>query len=256
MRLGFVGTGAITEAIVSGLLGSDLTLGSILVSPRNADVAARLAAASPLVAIAADNQAVVDGSDMVFLAIRPQVAKGVVRELRFRPDQHIVSLIAATDHRALSEWIGADLRLTRAIPLPFVAERTGVTALYPADAAVSALFNALGSAIEANSEEEYQLLGAASALMGTYFGILEVSTRWLEAKGMPYPQAKTYLAPLFASLAQTAARRDAPDFATLRSEFSTKGGLNEQVFVDFAEKGGATALTEALDGVLARIQGR
>jgi len=256
MRLGFVGTGAITEAIVTGALGSGLAITSILVSPRNAAVAAKLAAISPLVDVAADNQQVVDGSDMVFLAIRPQVAEGVVRELHFHEDQHIVSLIAATDRQTLSSWIGQSLRLTRAIPLPFVAERKGVTAIYPPDTDVAAFFDALGSTIEASTEEEYQLLGVASALMGTFFGILDVSSRWLEARGMPYEQAKTYLAPLFASLADTAARPGAPSFDILRSEFSTKGGLNEQVFVDFAAKGGAMALTEALDGVLARVRGK
>ncbi len=256
MRLGFVGTGAITEAIVTGALGADLAIASILVSPRNADVAARLAAASPLVRVAKDNQTVVDGADMVFLAIRPQIAETVVRALAFRADQHVVSLIAATDRTALSDWIGTDLRLTRAIPLPFVAERKGVTAIFPPDEDVASFFNALGSTVEARTEEEYQLLGSASALMGTFFGILEISSRWLESQGMPYDQAKSYLAPLFASLADTAARRQAPDFDVLRGEFSTKGGLNEQVFADFTAAGGAKALTEALDGVLARIRGK
>jgi len=73
---------------------------------------------------------------------------------------------------------------------------------------------------------------------------------------MPYAQAKSYLAPLFESLARTAAKPDAPGFETLREEFSTKGGLNEQVFVDFDQHGGGKALTDALDGVLARIRGR
>jgi pyrroline-5-carboxylate reductase len=255
MRLGFVGTGAITEAIVMGALGSELDIKAISVSPRNAAIAAKLAAASPLVHVAADNQAVVDASDMLFLAIRPQVAEAVVRDLRFRSDQHVVSLIAATDLPTLTGWIGQALRLTRAIPLPFVAERKGVTAIYPPDTDVAALFNALGSAIEAKSEEEYQLLGVASALMGSFFGVLEISSRWLEARGMPYDQAKSYLGPLFASLADTAARPQHPSFEQLRTEFSTRGGLNEQVFVDFAAKGGEKALTEALDGVLARVRG-
>ncbi|MBW8789318.1 MAG: pyrroline-5-carboxylate reductase, partial [Rhizobium leguminosarum] len=42
----------------------------------------------------------------------------------------------------------------------------------------------------------------------------------------------------------------------LSREFATKGGLNEQVFSDFEKKGGLVALTAALDGVLARIEGR
>ncbi|MET0746828.1 MAG: pyrroline-5-carboxylate reductase [Rhizobium sp.] len=256
MRLGFVGTGTITEAIVTGILRSALPITAIHVSPRNAAIAAKLVDASPLVHVAADNQQVVDRSDLLFLAIRPQVAEAVVRELHFRPDHHVVSLIAATDRQMLTDWIGQELRLTRAIPLPFVAEKSGVTAIFPPDPDVAAVFNALGSAIEAQSEADYQLLGVASAMMGTFYGILDVSSRWLEAQGMPYAQAQTYLAPLFASLAETAARPKAPSAEVLRAEFSTKGGLNEQVFTDFVANGGAAALTQALDGVLARIRGK
>jgi len=38
-------------------------------------------------------------------------------------------------------------------------------------------------------------------------------------------------------------------------EFATAGGLNEQVLRDFKDKGGAAALTQALDRVLGRITG-
>lgn len=256
MKLGFIGTGVITEAIVLGALRSDLPIAEIHVSPRSANIAARLAAASPLVTVGADNQQVVDAADMVFLAVRPQIAEEVVRALRFRPEQHVVSLVAALDRPTLFDWIGQPVRLSQAIPLPFVADRQGVTAIYPADADLAAFFDALGSAVQTATKTEYELLGVASAMMGTFFGIQEVSTRWLEKQGMPYAQAKSYLAPLFASLANTAAKPQSPPFDTLREEFSTKGGLNEQVFVDFDRHGGSKALTDALDGVLARIRGR
>lgn len=84
MNLGFVGTGAITSAIVTGLNASDAGRDGILVSPRNAEVAAALAARFPNVAVAASNQAVLDGSDVVMLAIRPQVTVEVLSSLEFR----------------------------------------------------------------------------------------------------------------------------------------------------------------------------
>lgn len=49
MKFGFVGTGAITEAMVTGFLGSKLELSQVIVSPRSAETAARLAARFPLV---------------------------------------------------------------------------------------------------------------------------------------------------------------------------------------------------------------
>ncbi|MBW2122428.1 MAG: NAD(P)-binding domain-containing protein, partial [Deltaproteobacteria bacterium] len=96
MRLGFVGTGSITCALVEGLCTAEKPPARILVSPRNPEKAAGLAARFLQVEVAPDNQAVVDGTDCVFLAVLPQIASGVLREIRFRSDQTVVSLIALT----------------------------------------------------------------------------------------------------------------------------------------------------------------
>lgn len=72
MRLGFVGTGAITSAIVTGLNAAGIDGDTILVSPRNAETAAALAAKFPNVTVAASNQAVLDGSNVVIIAVRPR----------------------------------------------------------------------------------------------------------------------------------------------------------------------------------------
>jgi pyrroline-5-carboxylate reductase len=254
MKFGFVGTGAITEAMVTGIAGSALNVSGIVVSPRGAEIAARLAARFPSVRVAPDNQAVVDAADVLFLAIRPQVAEDVVKALRFRPDQAVVSLIAATGHAALESWIDQPVELVRAIPLPFVAEREGVTAIYPPNPRVAAIFSALGSAVECATRQEYDLLGATSALMGTYFGILDKTSNWLADNGIAASKARTYLVPLFASLSQAAVKSEPLSFDHVRREFSTRGGLNEQLFEDFDREGGTKALTDALDRVLDRIK--
>src|SRR5262249_22186625 len=94
MKLGFVGTGAITESVVRGLVKAGNDLEVIALSPRNAGVAARLAALHHRIRIARDNQSVVDSSDIVFLAVRPQVASDVVAGLEFHPGQRVVSFVA------------------------------------------------------------------------------------------------------------------------------------------------------------------
>jgi pyrroline-5-carboxylate reductase len=253
MKIGFVGTGTITEAMVTGMLTGSPLASEVIISPRNADVAARLAKKFPAVRVAADNQAVVDASEILFLAIRPQIAEDVVRALSFREGQVVVSVIAAVDRGTLTEWIDRDVRLTQAVPLPFVADRDGVTAIYPPDRGVASLFSSLGTAVECGTREEYDLLAAASAMMATYFGIMDRVTGWLTDKGMPEKTARAYVAPLFASLSQTALKSSEISFEDMSREFATKGGLNEQVLSDFDRDGGMAALTAALDRVLTRI---
>lgn len=253
-KIGFIGTGAITDAMVRGLLAEPAAVRHVMVSMRSADISARLAADFPAVIVAGDNQSIVDDCDTVMLAIRPQIAEEVIRPLRFRDGQAVISVVAATGRDALLDWIGADVHLSQAVPLPFVAERTGVTAVYPPDADTAALFDMLGNAVECETKAEYDLLAAASALMATYFGLMDRTTRWLAENGLPAEKGRAYLAPLFASLSGKAVAAGAHvPFIELSHEFATKGGLNEQVFRDFEEHGGSDALTHALDRVLQRI---
>ena len=183
MKLGFVGTGAITESVVRGLVKAGIDLEVIAVSPRNAEVAARLAALHHRIRIARDNQSVVDSTDVVFLAVRLQVARDVVAGLEFHPGQRVVSFVAGLQLEELAEWTRGTPRLCRAIPVPLVAELHGVTATFPGDSVVTELFSSLGLVVEARDAAEFELFGAACCLMGTYFGFLDVIARWMMAKG-------------------------------------------------------------------------
>ncbi|QRM57816.1 pyrroline-5-carboxylate reductase [Sinorhizobium sp. BG8] len=255
-RLGFIGTGTITEAIVTGILSGEQPASEIVVSPRSAATAARLAALSDSVLVARDNQHVVDAADVIFLAIRPNVTEEVVRALRFREGQQVVSLVATVDHETLRDWIDAPVDLVRAVPLPFVAWHGGVTVIFPPDPTVEALFTALGTAVPCNSIEEFDLLATSSALMGSYFGMLDHVVGWLQGKGVPAESARAYIAPLFASLSTVALNTPSRSLEALRHEYSTKGGLNEQMFSEFRSRGGTEALTGALESVLERVRSR
>ncbi|MGD9115461.1 MAG: NAD(P)-binding domain-containing protein, partial [Desulfobacterales bacterium] len=72
MRLGFIGTGVITSAIVTGLCTLPKPLTSILVSPRNREKARNLASAFTNVKVASSNQEILDNADALVLAILPQ----------------------------------------------------------------------------------------------------------------------------------------------------------------------------------------
>jgi len=101
--IGFIGTGTITAAMVAGLCAAPASPAQILVGPRSADKAADLARRFTQVTVAADNQSVVNGSDWLVLAVPPQVAHAVVSELKFKPGQRILSLIAPVD----DQWLDA-----------------------------------------------------------------------------------------------------------------------------------------------------
>jgi len=253
-RYGFIGTGAITKAIIAGLLKEPDEALRITVSPRNAELAAELAARYSQVTVAADNQTVVDEAEVVFLAVRPQIAAEVVPALQFRPDQQVVSLIAATRLEQLEKWMPSVSRITQAIPLPFVEDREGVTAIFPPSAPVAAIFAQIGTALQCESKNEYDLLATASATMSVYFGFMGRIVEWLQSNGMPEDSARAYVAGHFESLSKVAVRQSDAPLHTLAREYATKGGLNEQVWMDFDGRGGTKALYESLDRVHLRIK--
>jgi pyrroline-5-carboxylate reductase len=253
MRLGFVGTGTIAAAMIEGLCATP-GAGPIIVSPRNADIAADLAARFPDVRIAASNQAVLDGSDVVMLAVRPQIAREVLGELRFRPDQKVVSLIATVSLDDLRAAVAPAAQVIRAVPLPAVARRQGPTVIYPPDAAIKALFDALGTAVVLDNEGDFDAFTTTTAVMAGYFAFAGTVTTWMERNGIAAGTARAFVGQMLAGLAGAAAAMPDRSFAALADEHQTRGGLNEQLFRAIATDGQLVELDRALDGVLQRLQ--
>jgi pyrroline-5-carboxylate reductase len=77
-KIGFIGTGAITDALVRGLLAEPAAVVEIMVSQRSVEISAKLAADFPAVFVADDNQAIVDSCNTVVLAIRSQFVEEVI----------------------------------------------------------------------------------------------------------------------------------------------------------------------------------
>jgi pyrroline-5-carboxylate reductase len=255
MRLGFIGCGTITAAIVTGLNSSGHGE-AIVVSPRNAEVAAGLARRFSNVTVATANQAVLDASEVTVLAVRPQILAAVLPELRFRPDHQIISLVPMTSLAHLRAATAPAAAVTRAVPLPMVARRQGPTAILAATPVARRLFDALGSTIEVSEETCFDAFTAATALMATYLRFVATAAQWLGGEGVAPDQADRYVRQLFWGLAGTAIATPQRSLGELVEEHQTRGGLNEQVRTHLEGEGMFTEVANALDAVLARLAGR
>jgi len=253
MKLGFIGTGTISSAIVEGLSQSSIR-GSIILSPRNAEVAAQLAQRHDNVTIARDNQAVLDVADTVVVAVRPQIAHQVLTALRFRPDHEILSVVPAVSLPYLQSVTAPARRVTRAVPLPSAAYRQSPTVMYPSNPSVKALLDELGTAIELDREEEFEIYTAATAIMSSYFGFASTLASWMEHQGASSEKARVYVGQMLRGLAAATTVMHDRSFAELALEHETRGGLNEQVFRTIAPTGEFVELTRALDDILKRLE--
>ncbi|MFK4445398.1 pyrroline-5-carboxylate reductase [Caballeronia udeis] len=255
MRIGFVGTGTITRAVVTGLLHVDAPFEHIYLSPRNADVGATLAKLDRRISVCGTNQEVLDASDIVCLAVVPQIAAEVLEALDFEGHHHVISFIAGVSISDLEQRVGRAHAIIRAVPLPAVAAAKGSTAICPPDEVTRRLFSYLGTPVEVADESKFDALSAVTATMASFYAMLETQAQWLVAQGIDYDSARAYLAGYSVGLAHETSLNDKP-FSTLIQDSMTPGGINEQLHGELSGKGTYSHYQEALDNVLRRIEGR
>ena len=253
--LGFLGTGTIASAMVTGLRAAGEDTPAILLSPRNASAAAALAARFENVSVAASNQEVVDQAETIVVAVRPQIARDVLAALRFPARANVVSLVSGLPVRRLAELTAPATRISRAVPLPSAARRMSPTPVFPRDPEVVDLFARLGSAIAVEEEARFDALCVITATMAAYFTFAGTSAEWLTRQGVNPEQARDYVAQIHKGLALTAADSPSVSFADLAADHATRGGTNEQVVGYLKQHGVFARLDEALDAILRRVTG-
>ncbi|MDR5808774.1 pyrroline-5-carboxylate reductase [Caballeronia sp. LZ019] len=251
MRIGFIGSGGITRAVVTGLCHGDAKH-DIWLSPRNAEVSAQLAQLDDHVRVCESNQQVVDASDVVCIAVVPDIAEEVLQTLTFRPGQLVISFVAGLTVNRLQRRMGVEAEIVRAIPLPATAHRSGSTVIYPRNAEAKAIFDAIGATVEVTEEAQYDLFSVATATMSTYYGFVEAQAQWLAQKGVPYEGARTFLAGYYSGLAKLA-QVSHDSFDELAKQCTTEGGINELMQRKLESEGFFEQVRTAMDAVQKRL---
>jgi pyrroline-5-carboxylate reductase len=226
---------------------------SIRLSPRNADIALELSRRYPRVSVASSNQDVLDSSDMVVLALPPRVASDTISALRFRTNHHVVSVISGFSFARIAAVVAPATDITRAVPLPSVAACQGLTAMYPPNRQVAALFGRVGTAIEVELEEQFDAFCAATATIASHLAFADTIAAWLARHGIPEAMARNYMSGMFRGVITAAVSSPRQTFASLASEHATPGGINEQVLHHLIGRGVFETLSESLDAVWRRL---
>ena len=242
-ELAVLGVGSIAEAIVTGLCAAP-TRRRIVLSPRGAERAARLAARHPGVRVATDNQAAVASAGTILLSLRVADAREVLPALTFGRQQRVISVMPSLTVADLQALIGDVAEISRAIPSVAVAERTGFTPIYPAGSAAQALFDDLGASMVLATEHQLDAASVASATVATYFEYLGTIAEWLVGQGVQRSSAQRMVAAVFAGASADLAHSSA--FATLASQHATPGGQNEQLLAALRSAGMFDLVTDAM----------
>ena len=253
MKLGFIGTGKISSSVITGISKSTINYDKIFISSRNKINAKRLKKRFKKIFIEKDNQKIVDKCNWVFLSVTPSVGKKIVKNLKFKSNQTIISFISTITSSELKKMIKVKADIVRAIPLPPISLMKGPVPIFPPNKKVKNFFNKIGSTIEIKDEKLSTNFWATSGMMASYYEMLKIMSEWLIKKGLKRQDTQKYITSLFLALSEDAVVNSKKDLKYLVNESQTPKGLNEQGLKEMKKQRVYKSIVNSLNNIYKRL---
>jgi|TARA_B100000902_G_C27020661_1_gene769388 pyrroline-5-carboxylate reductase len=253
MNLGFIGTGKIASSVIIGICSSKISFNKIIISPRNKNIANNLKKKFKKVIIAKDNQQIVDKCDWVFLSITPTVGKKIIKDLKFRSTQTVISFISTITLSQLKKAIKVKAKIVRAIPLPPISLKKGPVPICPPNKKVKAFFDKVGTTVEIKNEKSSINFWSTSGMMAPFYQLLSSMTNWLVKRGVKRDNAQKYITSLFLALSEDAVVNSRKNLKHLVKDSQTPKGLNEQGVKELTKAGFYKSLEKTLNNIHKRL---
>ncbi|WP_246083135.1 NAD(P)-binding domain-containing protein [Nonomuraea diastatica] len=251
-RVGIIGVGEIGRAIVVGLCEGAGEPPAVFLSPRGARTVAELSERYEGVQVCADNQAVVDRSELVIIAVRPHDRSEALAGLRVDGDTIVVNVMTGVGNDDLRQLLATDVPLVRAIPLPAIRERASVTVTCPSHPVVDALFDHLGGSLPVEDEAAFTVFSALTGTLTTHYRYLATLTSWAVGHGVPSDVADRYVRGLFQGVGR-ALSDESRSLHQLAGDHETPKGNNERIRTTWFTAANSEALGRALDDLVADL---
>ena len=172
LRIGFVGAGQMATALARGWTAAGLMdPAQSLASDPHAGARQKFEQATGI-RTTADNRAVAASADLVLLAVKPQVMKNVLEDIKPTLGTHhlVVSIAAGITLRQLAEFLGSDRRLLRVMPNTPCLVNASASGYSPAETATAedvALVDRLLQTVGRAFRLPEHLLDAVTGLSGS-----------------------------------------------------------------------------------------
>jgi pyrroline-5-carboxylate reductase len=253
-RVGVVGTGAMAEAMVAGMLAMHLVEPGQVCCSHPREERRRLLAERFGVSTTASNQAAAEGADVVLLAVKPQVLPTVMPELRtvLTDEQLVVSVIAGASSRALGDGLG-NPAIVRSMPNTPAQIGQGVTVWYATGAVTPAqkertrtMLSALGREFEVHDERQVAMATAVSGTGPTYiFLFIEALVDAAVHLGFPRHVARELVLDTMQGSAAFALR-SGRHVAELRDMVTSPGGTSAEALYELERGRLRTVVSDAV----------
>jgi len=262
-RIGFIGAGNMSRSLVGGLLGNGWAREQVLLSDPLA--AQREGAEAALgVPVVADNAQVARESDVLILAVKPQVLKDAVAPLApivASRKPLVISIAAGIRLADIDRWLGGNLPIVRVMPNTAALIGSGASGLFAnprvtdqqRDLAESIL-RAVGVTVWVSDEKLIDVVTAVSGSGPAYFFLaMEVLEKAAIRQGLEPATARLLtLETAFGAAKMALEGHEEP--AKLRQRVTSPGGTTEQAVKKLVDGGIEKLFDDAVAAAMVRAR--
>jgi pyrroline-5-carboxylate reductase len=240
----FIGGGNMARSLIGGLIATGYPAKHLCASDPSDEKLSALAQEFGI-RTDSDNCTAVENTEVVVLAVKPQVMQQAVTTLGaalMGTNQLIISIAAGIRLQEITAWLGHDAAAVRTMPNTPALVGSGVTALY-ANPLVStaqrdlaeSIMRAVGATLWLDEEAQLDAVTAVSGSGPAYFFLfIEALEEAALANGLP-AEAARLLAVETAFGAAKMALATRTDPAKLRVQVTSPGGTTERALAEFEQ---------------------
>lgn len=259
MKIGFIGIGNMGRAISLNLVKNNQY--QIFATAKHQDKLEAFAKENNLTALES-NQELVDQSDVVILAVKPNMIENVLKEVQsnLTKEKIIVSLAAGITIEQIELMINLDLPIIRVMPNIAASVGRSATAIVQNEnttdqqlAMVTEIFENCGQVYPIAEKDFPAFIALAGSSPATMFILIDALSRAGVKHGIPKEQATKIAAQ--AMLGSAELIQDTNDNPwNLVDQVSSPGGTTVAGVLALKETGFEAAVTKAVDAIIQRDQ--
>ena len=259
MKIGFIGFGNMAKAIAHGLIEKNVVSKSDLFFSTRSEESKTQVEKTWHIKGLVSNQAVIDESDVIILAVKPYQVEEVLTPLTFSKDKLVLSVMAGVTNHQLSQYIDAK-QVIRTMPNLNAQVLESMTAVIE-NSAVSEkkmtlatdLFSAIGDVVVIPEEQLSVFIALAGSSPALVFLFIDTLARTAVKYGMSKEQATNIAAQAVLGSGKTVLQsNDSP--WNLIDQVSSPGGITVEAVLHLLKSDFSGALIEAVDSMIEKDQ--
>ncbi len=194
-KIAFIGAGKMATAIIKGLLKSDLfDKNHIVASEPNIEYAHKVEKELGI-KIVHNNREAVSQADIILLAVKPFVVKGVLTEIEDKIDDSklIVTIAAGISSNKVEEILEKKARVVKVMPNTPALLGVGMSAVCKGENAtdedfdcVKSIFKSVGEVVDAQEKDIDAITGVSGSGPAFYYYIIDEIAKAGEKLGLDY----------------------------------------------------------------------